>query len=210
MPPTFDTAHLDHEMSLPDDIEALTVPDLYVGLEIPLLAPGDGIVTDRHHASADRYEADDPQNQIGGMVSPFPLSGWLRHGCERVIQVAGGTACHPGEANADYMLEDVYERDLDAGYHEKGSCVDGDAGCVLYDLFGGFNDRAGRLVRRPIRFSPIRRQVDVLQGEAEAHYRQLNTQVRSRNSEDDGQPLRMASRDVVGNLVGTWDRKSVV
>jgi len=31
MPPTFDTAHLDHEMSLPDDIEALTVPDLYVG-----------------------------------------------------------------------------------------------------------------------------------------------------------------------------------
>jgi hypothetical protein len=175
-----------------------------VGLEIPLLAPGDGIVTDRHHASADRYEADDPQNQIGGMVSPFPLSGWLRHGCERVIQVAGGTACHPGAANGDYMLEDVYERDLDAGYHEKGSCVDGDAGCVLYDLFGGFNDRAGRLVRRPLRFSPIRRQVDVLQGEAEAHYRQLNTQVRSRNAEDDGQPLRMASRDVVGNLVGTW------
>ncbi|OYR50443.1 hypothetical protein DJ73_15830 [Halorubrum sp. Ea1] len=204
MPPAFDTEHLDHEMSLPDDIENLTLPDLYVGLEIPLLAPGDGIVTDRHHASADRYEADDPQNQIGGMVSPFPLSGWLRHGCERVIQVAGGTACHPGEANADYMLEDVYERDLDAGYHEKGSCVDADAGCVLYDLFGGFNDRAGRLVRRPLRFSPIRRQVDVLQGEAEAHYRQLNTQVRSRNAEDDGQPLRMASRDVVGNLVGTW------
>jgi hypothetical protein len=75
---------------------------------------------------------------------------------------------------------------------------------MLYDLFGGFNDRAGRLVRRPIGFSPIRRQVDVLQGEAEAHYRQLNTQVRSRNAEDDGQPLRMASRDVVGNLVGTW------
>jgi len=204
MPPEFDTGHLDHEMSLPDDIEHLTLPDLYVGLEIPLLAPGDGIVTDRHHASADRYEADDPQNQIGGMVSPFPLSGWLRHGCERVMQVAGATACHPGEANADYMLEDVYERDLDAGYHEKGSCVEGDAGCVLYDLFGGFNDRAGRLVRRPLRFSPIRRQVDVLQGEAEAHYRQLNTQVRSRNSEDEGQPLRMASRDVVGNLVGTW------
>ncbi|ELZ41481.1 hypothetical protein C463_12397 [Halorubrum californiense DSM 19288] len=204
MPPEFDTEPLDHEMSLPDDIEGLTLPGLYVGLEIPLLAPGDGIVTDRHHASADRYEADDPQNQIGGMVSPFPLSGWLRHGCERVIQVAGGTACHPGEANADYMLEDVYERDLDAGYHEKGSCVDDDAGCVLYDLFGGFNDRAGRLVRRPLRFSPIRRQVDVLQGEAEAHYRQLNTQVRSRNAEDDGQPLRMASRDVVGNLVGTW------
>ena len=204
MVPAFDTEHLDYEFSLPDDVEELTLPDVYVGLEIPLLAPGDGIVTDRHHASADRYEADDPQNQIGGMVSPFPLSGWLRHGCELVVQAAGGTACHPGAADAEYMLEDVYERDLDSGYHEKGSCVDGDAGCMLYDLFGGFNDRAGRLVRRPIGFSPIRRQVDVLQGEAEAHYRQLNTQVRSRNSEDDGQPLRMASRDVVGNLVGTW------
>ncbi|MFY4815217.1 hypothetical protein ACOJIV_21340 [Haloarcula sp. AONF1] len=204
MLPEFETEHLDHEFTLPDDVEELTLPDVYVGLEIPLLAPGDGIVTDRHHASADRYEADDPQNQIGGMVSPFPLSGWLRHGCERVVQAAGGTACHPGEADAEYMLEDVYERDLDSGYHEKGSCVDGDAGCMLYDLFGGFNDRAGRLVRRPIGFSPIRRQVDVLQGEAEAHYRQLNTQVRSRNAEDDGQPLRMASRDVVGNLVGTW------
>jgi hypothetical protein len=201
---SFDTEHLDCEFSLPDDVEELTLPDVYVGLEIPLLAPGDGIVTDRHHASAERYEADDPQNQIGGMVSPFPLSGWLRHGCERVVQAAGGSACHPGTADAEYMLEDVYERDLDDGYHEKGSCVDGDEGCVLYDLFGGFNDRAGRLVRRPIGFSPIRRQVDVLQGEAEAHYRQLNTQVRSRNAEDDGQPLRMASRDVIGNLVGTW------
>jgi len=43
------------------------------------------------------------------------------------------------------MLEDVYARDLDAGYHEKGSCVDGDddTGCVIHDLFGGFNDRGG-------------------------------------------------------------------
>jgi hypothetical protein len=28
--------------------------------------------------------------------------------------------------------------------------------------------------------------------------------VRSRNAEDEGQPLRQADRDVVGNLVGTW------
>jgi len=75
---------------------------------------------------------------------------------------------------------------------------------VIHDLFGGFNDRAGRVIRRPIRFSPIRRQVDVTKGEAEAHYRQLNTQVRSRNAEDEGQPLRQATRDIVGNLVGTW------
>jgi hypothetical protein len=60
------------------------------------------------------------------------------------------------------------------------------------------------LLRRPIRFSPIRRQVDVLDGEAEAHYRQISNQVRSRNEEDGGQPLRQADRDVVGNLSGTW------
>ena len=176
-------------------------------MEIDLLAPGDGIVTDRHHASSDRYEADDPQNQIAGQISPFTLSGWLRHGCERVHQIAGASACHPGESNAEYMLQDVYDRDLDAGYHEKGSCVEAgndDTGCVIYDLFGGFGDRAGRVIRRPVSFSPIRRQVDVLQGEAEAHYRQLNTQVRSRNEADEGQPLRQATRDVVANLEGTW------
>jgi hypothetical protein len=203
----FESGHLETEINLPRDDDEPTFPDLYVGLEIDLLAPGDGIVTDRHHASADRYEADDPQNQIAGQISPFTLSGWLRHGCERVLQVAGATACHPGEPNADFMLQDVYDRDLDNGYHEKGSCVEAgedDTGCVVYDLFGGFGDRAGQVIRRPIRFSPIRRQVDVLQGEAEAHYRQLSTQVRSRNAEDAGQPLRQVSRDVVGNLEGTW------
>lgn len=204
----FDDAHLDIEFDLPRPVGEMLLPDIYVGLNIDLLAPGDGIITDRHHASADRYEPDDPQNQIAGQISPFPLSGWLRHACENVCQAAGATACHPGEPNADYVPADVYERDLDSGYHEKGSCVDDDAdddaGCVIHDLFGGFNDRAGRVIRRPIRFSPIRRQVDVTQGEAEAHYRQLNTQVLSRNETDEGQPLRQATRDVVGNLTGTW------
>jgi hypothetical protein len=132
----------------------------------------------------------------------------LRHGCEEILHNAGTTACHPGESSADFQLEDVYGRDLDAGYHEKGSCVDADdtsdAGCVVYDLFGGFGDRSGRVIRRPVGFSPIRRQVDVTKGEAEAHYRQLNTQVRSRNAEDEGRPLRQATRDVVANVEGTW------
>ena len=228
---SLDTGHLDGDVDVDGDVdididlgrievsEEWTLPDIYVDIRADLVAPGDGIVTDRHHASAERYEADDPQNQIAGQISPFTLSGWLRHGCERVVQVAGAAACHPGEASADYRRADVYERDLDAGYHEKGACarehgddgaadaiagVDGDRGCVIYELFGGFGDRPGTLLRRPLPFSPIRRQVDVTNGEAEAHYRQLSTQVRSRNSEDGGQPLRHATRDVVGNLVGTW------
>jgi len=201
----FESSEVDVEFDLPVESDELLFPDVFVGLEIGLLAPGDGIVTDRHHASSERYEADDPQNQIRGQISPFTLSGWLRHGCEQVVQTAGGTACHPGPQNADFMRSDVYERDLESGYHEKGSCTDEtDAGCVVYDLFGGFQDQPGKLLRRPIRFSPIRRQVDVLDGEAEAHYRQISNQVRSRNAEDGGQPLRHADRDVVGNLSGTW------
>ncbi|QDX41175.1 hypothetical protein [Salarchaeum sp. JOR-1] len=198
-------SHLDVELELPRSVKEMLFPDVYVGIEIDLLAPGDGIVTDRHHASADRYEADDPMNQIEGQISPFTLSGWLRHGCEQVVQVAGATACHPGESDADYMRAETYERDLESGYHEKGACLDDhDAGCVIYDLFGGFGDQPGKLLRRPVSFSPIRRNVDVLDGEAEAHYRQLSNQVRSRNDEDGGQPLRHAERDVLGNVEGTW------
>ena len=204
--PSFVTDHLDGEFDLPAVGES-TFPHVYIGLEVDLIAPGDGVVTDRHHASADRYEPDDPMNQIRGQISPFTLSGWLRHGCERVQQIAGTTACHPGEPSADYMRADVYDRDLSQGYHEKGACVeaaDDEHGCVVYELFGGFGDKPGELLRRPIRFSPVRQQVDVLCGEAEAHYRQLHTQVRSRNDEDGGQPLRHATRDVVGNVEGTW------
>ena len=204
--PSFVTGHLDGEFDLPAVSES-TFPDLYLGLEVDLLAPGDGVVTDRHHASAERYEADDPMNQIRGQISPFTLSGWLRHACERVLQIAGMSACHPGEPNADYMRADVYDRDLSQGYHEKGACVEAgesDTGCVVYELFGGFGDKPGELLRRPIRFSPVRQQIDVLRGEAEAHYRQLHTQVRSRNDEDGGEPLRHATRDVVGNVEGTW------
>ena len=202
----FDETTLPDDFACPVDPEELHLPDLYVALEANLLAPGDGIITDRHHASADNYEADDPMNQIGGQISPFALSGWLRHGCERVLQQRDATACHPGESSASFKLEDVYERDLEAGYHEKGSCVDADrpAGCLIHDLFGGFSGRAGRLIRRPIPFSPVRSQVDITDGEAEAHYRQLATHVRSRNDEDDGTPLRAVTRDAVGNLDGAW------
>jgi hypothetical protein len=77
-------------------------------------------------------------------------------------------------------------------------------GCTIYDLFGGFGAQPGKLLRRPVSFSPIRRQVDVREGEAEAHFRQLSSQVRSRNEADGGQPLRQADRDVLGNVEGTW------
>jgi hypothetical protein len=172
-----------------------------------LVIIGDSIMTDRHHASSNNYEADDPQNQIGGIIPSFSLSGWLRHGMEKVVQEAGGTACHPGEANANFMKDDVYDRDLNNGYHEKGGCVDDpkeDDGCVVFDLFGGFGGVPGKFMRRPIQFSPVRSNVDYTRGQAEGHYRQINRNVVSRNEEDNREPLRNTKYDAVANLDGCW------
>ncbi|WP_254532788.1 hypothetical protein [Natrinema gelatinilyticum] len=183
------------------------ITDVYVRLECDLLVIGDSILTDRHHASNGNYDADDPQNQIGGIIPAFPLSGWLRHGMERVVQQHDGTACHPGEASANFKKAAVYERDLDDGYHEKGACVDdanADDGCVIFDLFGGFEGIPGKLMRRPIKFSPVRSSVDYTRGQAEGHFRRLNQNIVSRNDEDNREPLRNAELDAVANLDGCW------
>lgn len=178
--------------------------DVFVRIRSDLLVIGDSIITDRHHASSGNYEPNDPQNQIGGIIPSFSLSGWLRHGMERVVQEHGGTACHPGEANADFRKDEVYSRDLDAGYHPKGACLDDDEGCVIFDLFGGFDNRPGKVMRRPIKFSPVRSSVDHTRGQAEGHYRRLNRNVVSRNQEDNRDPLRNVEVDAIANLDGAW------
>lgn len=181
--------------------------DVYIKLETDLLVVGDSIITDRHHASGDNYEDNDPQNQIGGIIPSFSLSGWLRHGMEQVVKENGGTACHPGEANANFMKDDVYQRDIDDGYHEKGACTDDpheDDGCVIFDLYGGFGGIPGKFMRRPIQFSPVRSSVDYTRGQAEGHYRRLNRNVVSRNDEDFRTPLRNTEVDAVANLDGSW------
>lgn len=180
--------------------------DVFVRIRTDLLVVGDSIMTDRHHASNGNYEDDDPQNQIGGIIPAFSLSGWLRHGMEKVVQEHGGTACHPGEANANFRKDGVYARDLDAGYHPKGNCLEEDGhGCVILDLFGGFENRPGKVMRRPIKFSPVRSSMDYTRGQAEGHYRRLNRNIVSRNSEDGREPLRNVELDAVANLDGTWN-----
>lgn len=181
--------------------------DVYVRIQTDLLVIGDSILTDRHHASNGNYEDDDPQNQIGGIIPAFPLSGWLRHGMESVVQQQGGTACHPGESNANFKKKEVYNRDLDAGYHKKGACVDnsaGDDGCPIFDLFGGFEGVPGKVMRRPIKFNPVRSSVDYTRGQAEGHYRRLTRQISSRNDDDGRESLRVAELDAVANLDGCW------
>lgn len=183
--------------------------DVYLRIKSDLVVIGDSIMTDRHHASGGNYEANDPQNQIGGIIPSFSLSGWLRHGIESTIQEHGGGVCHPGEANANFKRDGVYERDLDGGYHPKGSCLPNDdadsaEGCLVLDLFGGFARMPGKVMRRPIQFSPVRSGVDYTRGQAEGHYRQLNRNVVSRNEEDARTPLRATEYDAVGNLNGSW------
>lgn len=180
--------------------------DVFVRLTTDLLVVGDSIMTDRHHASNRNYDADDPQNQIGGIIPAFPLSGWLRHGMEQVVQKFDATVCHPGESSTTFWKEDVYERDLNDGYHEKGACIEGayDDICVILDLFGGFENRPGKVMRRPIQFSPVRSSVDYTRGQAEGHYRRLNRNVVSRNRADHREPLRNTEIDAVANLDGCW------
>lgn len=184
--------------------DPLTFRDVYIRIRTDLLVIGDSILTDRHHASSGNYEDDDPQNQVGGIIPAFSLSGWLRHGMERVVQDRGGTACHPGEANANFRREGIYERDLDSGYHPKGECGENGEKCVVLDLFGGFNSQPGKVMRRPIQFSPVRSSVDYTRGQAEGHYRRLNRNVVSRNQGDSRTPLRNTELDAVANLDGAW------
>ncbi|NHN60126.1 MULTISPECIES: hypothetical protein [Halorussus] len=181
--------------------------DVFVRLRSDLLVIGDSIITDRHHASNNNYNDTDPQNQIGGIIPAFSLSGWLRHGMERVVHARGGSACHPGEANANFRKDGVYERDLKVGYHEKGDCLedaDTDGGCIVFELFGGFDNQPGTLMRRPIKFNPVRSKVEYPRGQAEGHYRRLNRNVVSRNPTDNREPLRNAEIDAVANLDGCW------
>lgn len=180
--------------------------DVFVRIRTDLLVISDSIMTDRHHASNGNYEDSDPQNQIGGIIPAFSLSGWLRHGMEKTVQERGGTVCHPGESNANFRKEGVYIRDLDAGYHPKGDCLEDDQtdGCVIHDLFGGFGNQPGKVMRRPIQFSPVRSSVDYTRGQAEGHYRRLNRNIVSRNEEDNREPLRNTELDAVANLDGAW------
>ena len=183
------------------------IKDVYVRLQTDLLVVGDSIMTDRHHASNGNYDDDDPQNQIGGLIPAFPLSGWLRHGMEVAVQQHGGTACHPGESNANFRKDAVYERDLHDGYHEKGGCVDNpdmDDGCIIFDLFRGFGGAPGKVMRCPIKFNLVRSSVDYTRGQAQGHYRRLNRNIVSRNDEDNREPLRNAEVDAIANLDGCW------
>ena len=72
--------------------------------------------------------------------------------------------------------------------------------CVIFDLFGGFGNRPGKVMDCPIKFSPVRSSVDDTRGQAEGHYRRLNRNVVSRNEEDNREPLRDAELDAVANL----------
>lgn len=61
-------------------------------------------MTGQYQVLPDRYEADDPLNQVVGQIPSFGLSGWLRYGCQRVLQALSESARHPRKANVESML----------------------------------------------------------------------------------------------------------
>jgi len=101
------------------------------------------------------------------------------------------------------MKADIYERDLDDGYHEKGTCMHDpkdDDGCIIFDLFSGFGGVPGKLSHRPLQFSPVRSASDYTRSQAEGHCRRLNRNVVSRNEYDNRKPLWKIEVNAVGNL----------
>lgn len=179
--------------------------DTYVSVRTDLLVIGDGIVAADGSATGTREARSD--RGAGGLVSPFPLSRWLRRGMERVVQRHGATACYPPESRPKGATDPGRERDLPAGYHRDGACAESvnvDGACIVRELFGGRNGREGSLLRWPIRFRPDRAQVDYGAGEARGRYRRLD---RARFARDSERPTVSAERpgvDAVVDLEGCW------
>lgn len=88
----------------------------------------------------------------------LPCRGGSDTGWNRSSRSSAELSANPSDASANFRKQAVYERDLETGYYEKGSCVDDvehDSGFVVFDLFGGFDRRPGKVMRRPIKFSPV-------------------------------------------------------
>lgn len=182
--------------------------EFLVHMKTDLLLIKDSIMTDRHSRSSPNnssdYDENYPQNLISGIVPPFSLNGWLRHGMESVLIDKRTTVCHPTEPNANLKRDEELQRDLDNGYHEKGSCAENSEPCLIFELFGGFEGTPGKFLRKPIHFSPVRGDVDFMSGDAEAHYRRVVRNVTSRNKEDNRIPFRNVNVDALANFNGTW------
>lgn len=174
-----ETAHLDIELDLPQSVDEMSLPEVYVAIEIDLLSHKDDLVTHWNHTSACGY-ADDLVRQIENQVSPSTLSRWLYHGCEQVVQMAGATVCDLSEPNGDLMWLENGEQGPGTGYHKIGACLDDyEHGCVVFELFSGLGNRPEKLLRRPMSFSSIR-------------------------PKDGRQSFTPSDHTVLGNVRGTW------
>ncbi|QSG09591.1 hypothetical protein [Halapricum desulfuricans] len=198
-PQTLDETPLDIDIECPYRLDEMTLPDLYIGLELDVLAPADGVATDHQHVPSDHHTDDNPMDQLSGQLSSASLHRWLRYSCEQVIQLAGATACRPGVSTGDDSRADIPDRDLETGYHEHGTCTDEhDAGCLVHELFGAHDDQSGKLSRRPITVVTTHREGAIPHGEP---YQQSRTQG---SQQEDGQPRHQADRDILGTIREMW------
>lgn len=178
--------------------------DVYVRLRTDLLVLGESIVLDRP-GIADGDAGRTVGDHTGGVVLPFPLSRWLRRGIARVAQRRGATVCRLDEGARAGRERATPGCDLDERYHPPGACARGrnvDEVCVVLDLFCGVGDRPGALVRRPVRFAPVRADVDVTRGQAAGQYRRLDQGVAGPC--EDGELTGRGGIDAVASLDGYW------
>jgi hypothetical protein len=177
--------------------------DVYVRLRTELLVLGESIVIDLPgRADAADFTTED---QLGGVVLPFPLWRWLGRGIARVAQRHGATVCRLDGWRVAGRTGDPPIFESEEGYHEPGACARGrnvEEVCVVVDLLRGFGDRPAALVRRPLRFAPVRADVDVTRGQAAGRYRRLAPG--EAGSLEGGEPPGGGGVHAVASLEGYW------
>lgn len=187
--------------------EAIEHWDVYVHVRTDLLVVAGGIVAGATRLPGARKKVAGRPELVGGLVSPFPLSRWLRRGMERVVHRYGGTVCHPREPTPSDAIEPEHGRALPDGYHRTGACaesVNTDGACVVFELFGDRRTRRGQLMRRPIRFHPDRSRVDYANGEACGRYRRLDRTSHRRDAADATARTEHSGVDAVVDFEGCW------
>ena len=143
-----ETSHLDVDVELVGPVSEMTLPALYVRLGFESLATSDSGKWNKRSDPVGMYQADAPENQARWEISPATVLGWLRYGCERVVQVAGASVCHTEDSPTDTNRVKTDGRELPSGYHAMGSCTsDRPADCLICELFG---NQSGKLRPHPV------------------------------------------------------------
>ena len=103
-----------------------------------------GVITRNHRAESLRSNVAKSDLFAVGSVTkallpPTTLTGWLENGCQRVMLAAGLSPCASVTAKMVGAVtngREKHDKDLKAGYHDKGACIEKGESCIIAETFG--------------------------------------------------------------------------